>query len=1175
MRLNYIELFGFKSFADRTRLKIDNKISAIVGPNGSGKSNISDAVKWVLGEQSAKSLRGSKMEDVIFSGTEDKKEMNMAEVSISLDNTSHAINLPYEEIVITRRVYRSGESEYLINKSQVRLKDIRTILMDTGIGKDGYSLIGQGRVDSILSASSEDRREVFEEASGISKYKYKKVDSENKLVRNEEVLSEIESVYKAKNSELKILEKQATNAKKALSLLKRLEILELSQLKTDLLNNRKSKENLEKKISGYKENLQDNTKHFNKLNDKLSPYQEKIKELQFKIEEYNNIITKSNDELYKLKSNIELLKSNNEFIKKDINRVRENIEKRKDKNIKLNEKLEKSNNELVNENINLKEIEKEISDYQNKIRTLNNKIDKENESFNTLKDKRIKIKTQYDQLNIRYSTQVELKKNYNKLEEKASIERKNLLEKYNKSYSHKEELEKELYNLNSEASKLQTSYEENKEKFENGKLEIEKVKTYLENNNRKLFEIRSEKSIRSNIYNNFEGYYKPVQSLLKIANKNENIKKRFKGVLAELIQVDEKYQRAIDVSLGSSLQNIVVNNEEDGRFLIEFIKTNKLGRITFLPISSISSSLKIPVQSKAIANACDVIEYPEELDGIIKHFLSRTLIVENLEDAIITARAVKGARVISLDGDIINSWGSMVGGSYSKKGSTLINRKKELDDLIRQEKTSSLESEKLLKKLEQFNKEAEITSSKIVDTKNSLNSIKDLTLTKNEEYQRLTFELDSLNERLKTESENNHYSNEDLSKAENELELLKVEYESIEKEYKEKLEIIDKETKECIEFEKKLIEIRNNREISNRDINILKNTILEIKESLENNKEDDKNETAYLYSLRNDYEKNRETVESSSKDINEINKKSIENKSILEELTENIDKEKGKLGDDQILLEKYKTDISKLNNEIYKLTVDLDNKKEREISLYDSYKSQNDISQQELLFKLKTLEDVEINKEETRQIKSDLSKIGYFDTSSIEKFDVLKKEVDELKTQIDDLKETRKDIKEMIKDLEVKMRKIFNISFKEINERFSKIFKILFDGGKAEVIMGNGDILEADIEIVAQPPGKKLSNLGLLSGGEKALTAIALLFAIFETRPAPFCILDEIDSALDEANIARYKKYLFSLTDRTQFIIITHRKSTMEVADILYGVTMQEKGVSTLITLDLEDYKEE
>lgn len=1173
MKLKYIELYGFKSFADKTKLLFNKDISAIVGPNGSGKSNISDAIRWVLGEQSAKSLRGSNMQDVIFSGTEDKKQMNMAQVSIVLDNSDKSLPIAFNEVNVTRRVFRTGESEYLINKSPVRLKDVKELFLDTGIGKDGYSIIGQGRIDEILNGRPEDRREIFDEAGGISKNKYKKTEAERKLVKNEENIERLNSEIKVKQQESDLLEVQSNNAKEGIKLTSKLEILELNLLdksirkaSEDLINDKSRLEYIDSMLSEESEKL-------SKLQNLINPVQIEISEMENKIENLRNTRIEQEKRLQILESDINLLNEKSRFYNTDIERISNDI-------IIKNKKQNQYSDDLINKKEKLENLEKnkellivKQKELDNKISELKKEISEKREKYSNLfenleNDKKILSNLQVDkntkdQLDI---TNEKLKKSY--------LDEINLLEIKIKEIKEKNtDFENENIETNNKISFNTNKIEEVLSNRENILNNINNIEIKQQKSKDNLLMLKSQRDILYRQYKSYDGYYKSVQNLLQNANRDNTVKEKIIGVLADLISIDDKYKTALDVALGSSLQNIVIENENDGKFLIEYIKRNRIGRITFLPINKVNGYKTNVSHPKMIDTLNNLVKFDKRIEKIIDYFLARTILVENMDDAIKVSNETNGFRVITLEGEVINSWGSMVGGSiFKKEQNSLINRKKELEDINK--KISDFES--TVQKFDaSINKEKEVLNDiiyklqKLDDDNKDLLNIKDniryqineLNIEKTFNEKRLS-EYKSLLKNVEEELVVKDYSNiDDLVQSIKNDEL----------EYENLGTTIEEKNKELTEYDKKLYSINSEIDIFERDKNLLLNDIENIKfdiQDINNNLENDKKSLDLIESeLKNGEEKSskliseKENIESSIESTDEIEKYKME-----------LSNKKANISKDFETIENLKNSISENEKEKFKLEIKIDNAEQKVNDLRNDYIETYSISNEDLDIKLENIEKVDATRKEVLQIKNRLSEIGYFNFESIERFNIVSEELQFMKNQYNDLVESREDIVNMISNIEKEMKLTFKEAFQKIQIRFNEIFKILFNGGEAELKLESGDILSAGIDIIARPPGKKLKSIALLSGGEKAMTAVALLFAIFETNPAPFCILDEIDAALDEANTKRYVNYLKSLTDKTQFIMITHRKASMEMADVLYGVTMEERGISKVITLLLEEY---
>ncbi|MCT1795551.1 chromosome segregation protein SMC [Helcococcus kunzii] len=1174
MKLKHIELYGFKSFADKTKLQFDKDISAVVGPNGSGKSNIADAIKWVLGEQSAKSLRGTSMQDVIFSGSDSKKQMNMAQVSIVLDNSDKSLPIAFDEVNVTRRVFRTGDSEYLINKSPVRLKEIRELLLDTGIGKDGYSMIGQGRIDEILSGRNEDRREIFEEATGVSKNKYKKTESEKKLVKNEENLEKLNNELKVKQQEYNILKKQSENAKEGIKLTSRLEMLELNILQKAINKSSADLKNDKSKLEYINGELKEDREKFEVLNSKLKPINEEIEKKELKIEQLNSDKQSNLNKINSITNDINILNEKLKFYNSDIDRLKNSIEVNNKKIISFKNNIENKEKEIEKLIVKEKELKNSLSDLKKLNEEKNSEYEISFKNANELNQKIKQLKDKLTNLQINKNTKeridnsnIELKKGYlneiSILEDLVSDKTKRLDDFNEELLKH----EKELADNASKITELIEQRETNKEKT----TDLEQKIVLYRN---ELLRVESRRDILEKQYKSYDGFYKSVQNLLKIADKDENISKKIVGVLAELIEIDEKYKQALDLALGSSLQNIVINNEIDGKYLINFIKNKNIGRITFLPINKIHGSKNNINHPKAIDTLNNLVKNDPKLDGIIDHFLSRTILVENIEDAIVVSNDIKGYRVITLDGEIINSWGSMVGGNtFKKESNSLLNRKKELDNLNDDINAIEKNIGILEKKHQVFKQEFDDTIYKLqnIDNKNNeiisktnqiKSSIHEIEIEKSFNLKRMK-EFDDLIKKIDSELISEDFS--DISSLSNELSNLEKDYDLLTKE-NEKLKenIIDTE-RVIIKNQSEYDVIVRDLSISETDLDNLKIEIEAVSDSISNeekilklteqNNVDSKNKIEELKvnkeKLSEEYDNNSKNYEKLFDEVKELKETIIKDNKTISNLTDSINSNE---------------------KEKYKLELKIENSEQKVVELKSDYIETYSITETELEEKLSRLDYTEASKKEVLDIKKRLSEIGYFNYESIEQFNLIAEELEFMKNQYEDLIVSRNDIIDMIKSIEKDIIEKFSSSFDMINSRFNEIFTILFNGGEAQLKLDSDDILTAGIEISARPPGKKLKNLALLSGGERALTAVALLFAIFEINPAPFCVLDEIDAALDEANIKRYITYLKTLTKHTQFIIITHRKPTMEMAERLYGVTMEEQGISKVITLAIDGY---
>lgn len=1176
MRLKNVEIYGFKSFAEKSKLLFERNVCAIVGPNGSGKSNISDAVRWVLGEQSAKSLRGANMQDVIFSGTETKKQMNMAQVSMTLDNRDKELDIEFDEVNVTRKVFRTGESEYLINNSPVRLKDIKELFMDTGIGKDGYSIIGQGRIDDILSGRAEDRRYIFEEASGIAKYKYKKNEAQRKLVKNEESLTKIKSELKIKEQEVAILETQAHNAKEGMKLTSMLEKMELSMLKinldkvdNDLLRNVTEKEQ-------FDIDLNQQNKRLALLNERITPISKEIDELESKLESLKEEAIQKDRKMANSKAEISILSEKIKFLSSDLQRIEKDSITRGER-LKLNEEKIIANQSrlesLFSDKENVSNTLKNQESFKNRIKSEKHELEKELEKItyriNEIRDK-------LSQLNVDRSTKEQLDKtNLLKKEElltSLKITKKDLGRNENQLKEKESQIQEVDRLITNNSKKLGELIDLRKSQ----QLELTKKNEEINTLNNEYYKHKSQRDVLYSVYTSYEGYYKPIQNLLKQKDKNKDLQDKIVGVLADLIEVDSKYKQAVDATLSAALQNIVVNDEHDAKYLINYIKKNNFGRITFLPITKIQANVTKIDHPLVIDTLSNLLTFNPRISGIVNHFLGRTILVKNMDDAIIVSNQIKGLRIVTLDGEIINSWGSMVGGNfYKKESNSLLNRKaelKRLDEVLNG----------ITQKGQDLRAEIEVVDRAFKSTINELNNL-DI------DNSRLSNEKNNLLSDKKELIFKIDFSKKSIQDFEKNIELMDVELKEVDftsitdleqkliKETEQralKNNKLQELTNSLLDVEKNEIIYSSNIEVIIRDISVLKDLIEELHSENEDINNQNRIDEQTKVSLNTELNSSTEKTSQLQVLIDNFNSTQSSEDETIKEYEDNIKSLEENISKDRNEIESLRESINTLDRNSFQLGLKIENDSEKKLSFINSYMENYDLSEKAIFSKLETLEEIKVTRKEILDVKNKLSRIGYFNYASIEEYQNESESLEFIKKQYDDLVITREDIIKMIKKLEKDMIRLFNESFAKINDKFAHVFKVLFDGGEAQLLLDSDDVLTAGIEIIAKPPGKKLKNLGLLSGGEKALTAVALLFSIFEINPAPFCILDEIDAALDEANIKRYINYLKSMTDKTQFVIITHRKVTMEMADILYGVTMEEKGISKVITLALDNYKE-
>ncbi|EDP23636.1 chromosome segregation protein SMC [Parvimonas micra] len=1177
MRLKSIEINGFKSFADKIKLDFETNITAIIGPNGSGKSNVADAVRWVLGEQSAKTLRGSKMEDVIFSGTDNKIKKNYSTVSITFDNSDNVIPIDFKEVTISRKLYRTGESDYFINKSNVRLKEVRELFLDTGVGREGYSIIGQGRIEEIINGKSEDRRAIFEEASGISKIKYQKNESQKKLFKAKDNLTRLRDIIIQNENRYGFLKGQSTKAKKGIALLEDIEKAEFSISYKDY-------NNLNSNFNKYSENLEINKEELFDINKEFENVKLKISPLKEELNNITNVIEKDSAELDRIN------KKKNDITNK------KNVLIERNKFIRLNnEQSLKLKQEYID---NLEKINLEISEQEKKISEKNsilkNYIDDKNKVKNELSKSKELLSSKVQILDKFFIEKEEIENKISDLEtEKRANEiiTDSIKKKIEENTEEVTKLNIEKENIEKKLSENNSLLESNNQKVQNIDLTIFEKRQLISELEKELISLNNQVSNINNEINyenkeiimlknyirNYEGYGKSVQDLFKLCDRETELKSMICGTLGELISVEEKYKKAIDTVLSSNLQGIVVHNDLEAKKIIEKIKANKIGRLNFFPISKIllKKEYSSIIDSDILSFANDVITCDNDYRNIVDYFLANTIICENMDIAIKLSNKFKNKfRIVTLDGDVINSWGSISGGYKSSKNSfSIIGRKQQLA--------------KALSDIENLETSLKNNINRISDVKTDLQSNKENLDNLKSEKEDLKLKIDSLQKLIylnefdvrkiteKIDEINNYKEDHQGFTSDKEKELIL---------YKEKSILIDDEINKynleinklknlVLEMEKNEIIVINNLDSIERDINILDNSKNILLENKNSNESKLKLKESELIESELQLKNNSSEIEVIEQLIIEINLKTDKLNNSISKNThlrkklilnnEEISKRYSELSEKSLTLEK----------EIEKNELRISNLKEQFSNLINRLCDEYSLTLEDCERKMELYKNEHFTKEELKRLKEDLRELGSFSYDSIEEFEKVKNELEFQKKQEIDLQNSIEDINKIILKLENTMKKTFLNEFKSINENFSNIFKILFNGGEARLELDSEDILNCGIDIIAKPVGKKMQTLSLMSGGEKSLTAVALLFAIFETKPSPFCILDEVDAALDDSNILRYVEYLKNYLTETQFIMITHRKPTMEMADMIYGVTMEQKGVSKIVSMTFNKEK--
>lgn len=1187
MYLKKVQIQGFKSFADKTEVVFNDRITAIVGPNGSGKSNIADAIRWVLGEQSVKSLRGNKMEDIIFSGTEKRKALGYSEVSITFDNAEGKIPLEYREVVVTRRMFRSGESEYYINKNNCRLKDIRELFMDTGIGKEGYSIIGQGKIDEILSNKPEDRRNIFEEAAGIVKYKAKKQEALRKLERTRTNLIRIGDLLqeiKTQKDNLKIEADKAIEFQHLFNKLREIDVnlivldIEKMDKKLHTINEKQLVLDKEREIIENDNEVSDN--HYLKLKGTIAS-------LEKEIEEKRTIKLENIQSYEKNNTTLRILEEKSVYLNKEINR--------------LEEELEKHNILILNddkENTTVKELNQLVKEKEEFSNSHNDKIQDRNLLVTDLELQKSKILELNDQMMLLYNnisdkrseitTIDSFSHNINKRSQQINDELKVIASKKTKLENHIETYKSDLTSkkiLSENRISEIITITQNVEKINDEILSIKKILVEKEN---ELNNASNSIKLYKNMESQYEGYYQSVKNIVKSTHKDPVLNKGYIGVVSDLFEVDKVHLKAIETALGSSIQNIVVEDDLAAKRLIEYLKTEKKGRATFLPLNmvkgnNVNLSEEIKNTYNLLGSADGLIKYDPKYKNIFTNLLGRTLVAKDINSAVSYSKKTNfKARIVTLDGDIINPGGSLTGGSFKNNSISILNRKNIIKDLSK--KIQSITSD-----IDEYKKTLQIKTKDLSGIADSLNDLK-------HEEEKIRIEVLNLENTLNNMDIELNRTNSDIEKIEEEKKLLKIELEdlsyreiTIKEENAEMNSRMIKLKVQISESEEVFEELKTKKEKVDEEITDLKITINQMDSKIdeknrlivksERDLEEVKNK---IKSISNDLKASKTLLEINNQEYNTI-KSNMENFSLnennqsndLSELISIKDKKMNEFYEYGEKLKIYNKRLTGLERDINKLEIEKTRSNIQIETLTEKLMTDYDLDYKTALQYTFDVENIKEAKNSVADLKDRIKSLGNVNISYIEEYKNVSERYEFLSKQLSDLNVAKEDIEVVIKDIDKKMRISFKRAFDQINIKFGETFAALFNGGKARLEIYDGeDILTAGIEIMAQPPGKKLQSLTLLSGGEKSLTAVALLFAILKIKPAPFCILDEIDAALDEANITRYTDYLQKLDDQTQFVLITHRKTTMEIADVLYGVTMEEDGISKLLSLKLKDFNE-
>lgn len=1118
-----------------------------------------------MGEQSVKSLRGANMKDVIFTGA--KSSMNIAEVKLNFSNEDKKLDIPYDKVAITRRIYRSGENEYKINDKRVRLKDIRELFFDTGVGKEGYSIIGQGRIDEIIMSSPKDRRAIFEEASGISKHKYRRDEASKKLESVNDDLEIIEKELEYKKKDYNLFKTYKENYLKHRDLTEEINKKSFFYLKNKSYDLIKKRDNLKNQIRDLDENIKSLESQNSEIKEKLSPFKKDYNLDKERLENLLASLSSYEKNIEKAHSSLKLNEQKLDYDEKDRARIADVLSS-------LETNFSKDSKDLEEKEDSLNKIEKSILEIENDLKIKKETRDRLEKEIKNLNDEIFKEKIAYEEVKAKILDYQVFEKSRAIIDEKRKKDLKEKRQRIEKLDQEICELEKEYESLKSAEKILDGEILDLKERTKNLAEAINKANEELERsisslNNLKLDlkSLLSDYKIEKNLLENNQGYFYPVQDFLK-KTKINGLGGFYLDTLANLISVKNGYEEIIDTLIGSGLQNIVTRTKEDTRELINFVNREKLGRLTFLPIDSINSFLKErPREPEVIAMAYELVAYDPKLTGIIGHFLGSTVVVKDIDDAISLSKKIKGYRIISLNLDIINTWGSMVAGTNKNKRSStnLLNRKKKLSDLENSINNLSVKQKDYEKRISEINQDLGTKKNELLDLKQDFEE-------KDKEKKNLASDIERL--RLKIESLSQQRTDLDGSgldyeerESDIDIERLKAEEISLKEDLEGQNTKLAEKSKDFDILKEEIISLTNKLEINKRDKSLLENSLANIKNSLEDIRENKKIQEKLFANLENDLEESKKKAESLEKSIKLYQEEAEKLSQTIADLKDSLSKREG---ENSKLIEenqKFEEEIKNLDLERVKISYKLDSANENYKNLEDEVSPYITMSLDDLAEKFKADEKISPTKSELIDIQKRINEVGFFTETALEDFDNIDKEVNFIKAQVEDLRNSKADIEKMIVRLEKEMKDEFSKNFAIINENFTKIFKILFMGGDARLILDSEDFLTAGVEIEAKPPSKSLKSISLLSGGEKALTAVALLFAIFEQNPAPFSILDEIDAALDEANIKRYIEYLKGLSDKTQFIMITHRQTTMQLAEKIHGVTIDDEGISKLYSI--------
>ena len=1187
MKLKKLELYGFKSFAQRTEIVFDEGITGIVGPNGSGKSNIGDAVRWVLGEQSAKTLRGASMSDVIFNGTQKRKPLSYCEVSLVFDNDDHALAMEAAEVMVTRRVYRNGESEYYLNRTACRLKDVVDLFRDTGIGKEGYSIIGQGRIDEILSRKSEDRRQVFEEAAGIVKFKARKEEADKKLQRTLENLERVDDILDELTKRLKPLEEQSRNARVYLELSTELKDLDLnlflirsdrararlSELESELLT-------VQTILADTESNLTDKTTRRDETQNRIDQLEEAITKARTELMECAEHVHESQKKLSALQSRRETRSENRQRIVREQEEAQERLAEIEKDHARIQADVEKQHSLIADAEQILRATQEAAEKAQAKEKEADAALEAQKaaviDQMNRLSDVR-NDKTRLNTMQAQMETRLtEIEESSGALQEQEAALREALIA-----------VEKQLKTENQHQQQCQEKLAQARQASDEADAAYANLRADVEKQSADMQAAASRHSVLTEMTRDMEGYNMAVRRAMTYAKQRGLT--GVKGVLAQLMTVPQAYETAIDMALGAAQQNIVTDTEETAKELINYLRQNRLGRATFLPMSAIRgktlygnerNALKLP---GCLGVASELVQCAPEYRGIVENLLGRTVIADNLDHGIPIMRAGNHAfRLVTLEGDVMHSGGSMTGGSAQSKVSNLLSRERELKELTAKLQTGRAELDKCRQELTQRQQTAQEKRQKVSDAVNALHQQEIAVAREQARRESVSADLNTHLQRMQETEQARVQLHQSLEDIRQQLETIEHQRTGAQGDQS----AMEQKT---IEMQNALVKARAEASAENDRLMVRTLQLSDLRHGLSDLERDQAHAQQDQAQILREQERREQLLhemdELDAIDENDMKREEAESarrqKEQLrqESAAQAIEQRRSQaqsdlrdiLSDMENLHEAYNRDSEKLHKtELAKARIEGD-QKNLQNRIWDTYKLTYAGAEE---FRRTPFDEKESDRR-AAELQGQIRALGTVNVGAVEEYAETKARVDDLTTQQQDLKRAEMDLRELIERLLIQMRSTFVENFSKMQGYFAETFTRLFGGGHAELkLMDPDDPLNCGIEVNAQPPGKKLQLLSLLSGGERALTAIAILFAMLKLKPTPFCILDEIEAALDDANIGYYADYLKEYSKGTQFIVVTHRKGTMERCNSLFGVAMEEQGVSRMVSVSLQDYQE-